>query len=300
LTDTSHRFGFVTIAGPPNAGKSTLLNKLIGQKVSIISRRPQTTRHRILGIRTAEHSQLVFVDTPGIHDDEKKNLNRMINRTAVNSLSDVDLVIFMIDYKGWDSRLEKVLKKVSERSVPILLAINKIDKLKDKSRLLPLIQKSSELHHFVDIVPISAINMAGVTDFVEVLLKYIPEGPPGFPADQISDRSDRFLVSELVREQTFQLLGNELPYESAVEVTEFDRNDPEFWTLDMIIWVEKASQKSIVIGKGGQQLKLIGQRARIAIEKQFGVRVRLNLWVKERKGWADNTNMLRSLGYVED
>lgn len=242
----------------------------------------------------------MFVDTPGIHDDEKKNLNRMINRTAVNSLSDVDLVIFMIDYKGWDSRLEKVLKKVSERSVPILLAINKIDKLKDKSRLLPLIQKSSELHRFVDIVPISAINMAGVTDFVEVLLKYIPEGPPGFPADQISDRSDRFLVSELVREQTFQLLGNELPYESAVEVTEFDRNDPEFWTLDMIIWVEKASQKSIVIGKGGQQLKLIGQRARIAIEKQFGVRVRLNLWVKERKGWADNTNMLRSLGYVED
>jgi len=142
--------------------------------------------------------------------------------------------------------------------------------------------------------------MSGVTDFVEILLKYVPAGPPGFPADQISDRSDRFLVSELVREQTFLLLGNELPYESAVEVTEFDRNDPEFWTLDMTIWVEKASQKSIVIGKGGQQLKLIGQRARIEIEKQFGVRVRLNLWVKERKGWADNTNMLRSLGYVED
>ncbi len=300
MTDSSHRFGFITIAGPPNAGKSTLLNRLIGQKVSIISRRPQTTRHRILGIRTAENSQLVFVDTPGIHDDGKKNLNRMINRTAINSLSDVDLVVFMIDYKGWNNPLEKVLRKVSERNVPILLAINKIDSLKDKSRLLPLIQRSSELHQFVDIVPISALKMAEVDEFIDVLLKYIPEGPPGFPAEQISDRSDRFLVSELVREQTFLLLGNELPYESAVEVTQFNRSDPEFWTLDMIIWVEKASQKSIVIGKGGQQLKLIGQRARIAIEKQFGVRVRLNLWVKERKGWADNTNMLRSLGYVED
>ena len=300
MNEVSHRFGFITIAGPPNAGKSTLLNKLVGQKISIISRRPQTTRRRILGIRTVENSQLVFVDTPGIHDDEKKNLNRMINRTAVNSLSDVDLVIFMIDYKGWNRRLQKTLKTVCERDMPVLLAINKIDSLKDKSRLLPLIQESSEIHQFVDIVPISAINMSGVTDFVEILLKYVPAGPPGFPADQISDRSDRFLVSELVREQTFLLLGNELPYESAVEVTEFDRNDPEFWTLDMTIWVEKASQKSIVIGKGGQQLKLIGQRARIEIEKQFGVRVRLNLWVKERKGWADNTNMLRSLGYVED
>ncbi len=298
--EPSHQFGFVTLAGPPNAGKSTLLNKLVGQKVSIISRRPQTTRHRILGIRTTENSQLVFVDTPGIHSDEKKNLNKMINRTAINSLSDVDLIIFMIDYKGWSETLERTLRKVTEREVPIVLAINKIDALKDKSKLLPLIQKSSSLHPFVDIVPISALTMKDTEAFVEVLLKHIPLGPPGFPADQISDRGDRFLISELVREQTFQLLGNELPYESAVEVTGFDRDDPDFWVLDMIIWVEKSSQKSIVIGKGGQQLKLIGQRARHAIENEFGVRTRLNLWVKERKGWADNTNMLRSLGYVEE
>ncbi|MBX2867156.1 MAG: GTPase Era [Acidiferrobacterales bacterium] len=298
--ESRHQFGFITLAGPPNAGKSTLLNKLVGQKISIISRRPQTTRHRILGIRTAEDSQLVFVDTPGIHNDEKKNLNKMINRTAINSLSDVDLIVFMIDYKGWTELLERTLKKVTERAVPILLVINKIDALKDKTQLLPLIQKSSRLHAFVDIVPISALTMKDVESFVDVLLKHIPIGPPGFPADQVSDRGDRFLISELVREQTFLLLGNELPYESAVEVTGFDRSDSEFWILDMIIWVEKSSQKSIVIGKGGQQLKLIGQRARYAIEKEFGVRARLNLWVKERKGWADNTNMLRSLGYVEE
>ncbi len=224
----------------------------------------------------------------------------MINRTAINSLSDVDLIVFMIDYKGWTELLERTLKKVTERAVPILLVINKIDALKDKTQLLPLIQKSSRLHAFVDIVPISALTMKDVESFVDVLLKHIPIGPPGFPADQVSDRGDRFLISELVREQTFLLLGNELPYESAVEVTGFDRSDSEFWILDMIIWVEKSSQKSIVIGKGGQQLKLIGQRARYAIEKEFGVRARLNLWVKERKGWADNTNMLRSLGYVEE
>ena len=295
-----HRFGFITLAGPPNAGKSTLINKLVGSKISIVSRRPQTTRHRILGVRTEPHAQLVFVDTPGLHTDEKKNLNKLINRTAINSLTDVDLVIFMIDHRGWTPVLKGALKQVIDRRVPILLVINKIDTLKDKKKLLPLIDESSKLHSFVEVVPLSALKMDETDWFVDILVKHLPENSPGFPAEQISDRGDRFMISELVREQTFQLLGNELPYESAVEVTRFDRDDPEFWEIDATIWVEKDSQKSIVIGKGGQQLKMIGQLARRQIEKEFDIRVRLNLWVKRRKGWADNTNMLRSLGYAEE
>lgn len=296
----SHRFGFVTLAGPPNAGKSTLINQLIGQKISIVSRRPQTTRHRVLGIKTMDHAQVVFVDTPGLHHDEKKNLNRMINRTAINSLSDVDLIIFMIDHRGWTPSVTRSLKQVIDRQCPVLLVINKIDTLRDKTRLLPLIQESSQLHDFVEIVPLSALTLKDTASFTDTIVKYLPEGPAGFPEDQISDRSERFLASELVREQTFLQLGEELPYESAVEVTRFDQQDPDFWNIDMIIWVERPTQKSIVIGKGGQQLKLIGQRARVAMEREFDVRIHLNLWVKERKGWADNKSMLHSLGYAEE
>jgi len=295
-----HRFGFVTLAGPPNAGKSTLMNHLLGQKISIVSRRPQTTRHRVLGIKTMDHAQVVFVDTPGLHHDEKKNLNRMINRTAINSLSDVDLIVFMIDHRGWSAPVIRSLKQVINRQCPVLLVINKIDTLRDKTKLLPLIKESSELHDFVEIVPLSALNLDQNDSFIDTLIKYLPEGPPGFPKDQISDRSERFLASELVREQTYLQLGKELPYESAVEVTRFDQQDPDFWNIDMIIWVERSTQKSIVIGKGGQQLKLIGQRARVAMERAFDVRIHLNLWVKERKGWADNTSMLHSLGYSEE
>ena len=295
-----HRFGFITLAGPPNVGKSTLINKLVGTKVSIVSRRPQTTRHRILGIRTLGHAQLVFVDTPGLHDDERKNLNRMINRTAINSLADIDLVLFLIDHRGWNRSQVSALKKVQERGAPIMLVINKIDTLKDKGKLLPLIEQSSKLHEFIEIVPLSALRMQDVGGFLNLLVKHLPEGPVGFPEGQLSGQGDRFMASELVREQTFRLLGKELPYESAVEVIRFDDKDPDFWIIDMTIWVEKAGQKSIVIGKGGAQLKTIGERSRQQMEKIFDTRIRLNLWVKQRKGWADNALMLRTLGYAEE
>ena len=298
--DDTHRFGFVTIAGPPNAGKSTLINRLVGHKISITSRRPQTTRHRILGIRTRPDAQVVFVDTPGLHHDVGKRLNKMINRTAINSLSGIDLVVFMIDHRGWTPSIVNAFQHVRERNVPILLVINKIDELKDKTKLLPLIKESSELFDFVEIIPLSAKKMVDENVFLDTLISHLPEGPAGFPADQVSDRSDRFIASELVREQTFQLLGNELPYESAVEVTRFDQEDPHYWKIDMIIWVDKPSQKSIVIGKQGVRLKTIGTRARVEMEKLFNVRIYLNLWVKHRKGWADNARIVNSLGYGEE
>jgi len=295
-----HRFGFVTVAGPPNAGKSTLINRLVGQKISITSRRPQTTRHRILGIKTLTKAQIVFVDTPGLHHDESKRLNKMINRTAINSLSEVDLIVFMIDHRGWSPATVKSFQQIRNRDVPVVLVINKIDTLKDKSRLLPLIKESSEIYDFVEIVPLSAKKFENKDEFINTLISHLPEGPPGFPADQISDRSERFIASELVREQTFHTLGEELPYESAVEVTRFDQEDSDFWKIDMTIWVDKPSQKSIVIGKQGVRLKTIGTRARMEMEKIFGVRIYLNLWVKHRKGWADNAAMVKSLGYGEE
>ena len=296
----SHRFGFITVSGPPNTGKSTLVNRLTGCKVSIVSRRPQTTRHRIMGIRTLPGAQIVFVDTPGLHFGQQKSLNRQINRTARASLEGVDLVLFMIDHRGWTPDLKKALRVVAGPQVPVVLLINKIDTLRDKPRLLPLIRESSSLHDFRAIIPLSALKDDLDNILLPDLVRQLPEGAAGFPAEQVSDRGPGFRAAELVREQTFLLLGDELPYESAVEVTRFDRADPEYWTLEMIIWVEREGQKGIVIGKDGQVLKTIGQRARKAMENQFGVRVRLDLWVKQRQGWGDSLSMLRSLGYTDE
>ena len=295
-----HRFGVVALAGPPNAGKSTLLNGIIGEKISIMSRRPQTTRHRILGIKTLANAQLVFVDTPGLHRDQPRGLNRAINRTALSSLSEADLIIFMIDFRGWTADLEALFSRVADKNTPVILVINKIDRLRDRKRLLPLIEQSARIHPFREIIPFSARKLTGLDKFLACLIAALPEGAPGFPADQHTDRSERFFASELVREQTFRLLGRELPYASAVEVTKFEYNDDRLLIVEVIIWVEKDSQKPIVIGHGGRQLKAIGEKARKEMERAFAVRVHLDLWVKVRKNWADNATMLRLLGYLED
>ncbi|MGI9311750.1 MAG: GTPase Era [bacterium] len=298
-----HRFGVVALSGPPNAGKSTLLNRIVGEKVSITSRRAQTTRHRILGIKTLPRAQLVLVDTPGLNRDRPKRLNRATHRTALRSLADVDLILFMIDIRGWTPELERLFAQVAQQgaATPIVLAINKIDRLSDRRRLLPLIKRSAEIHPFAEIMPLSALKMkAGeVDEFLAVIIKHLPPGPPGFPADQRSDRSQRFLASELVREQTCKLLGNELPHASAVEVTRFEY-DGDLLRVVAVIWVERASQKPIVIGQGGRQLKAIGERARKQMERMFGAQVYLDLWVKVRKNWSDNAAMLRAFGYLED
>ncbi len=294
-----HRFGTIALAGPPNVGKSTLLNRIIGKKISIISRRPQTTRHRILGIKTMQNAQLVFIDTPGLHQNQLKGLNRVINNVALSSISDVDLTVFLIDIRGWVDDHEKLFSRVADKNTPTMLVINKIDLLRDRKLLLPLMKQSEHIHAFTEIMPLSTLKQENMDDFLKVLYHAMPEGPAGFPADQYTTRSESFLASELVREQTFHLLGQELPYASAVEVTKFEYKNANLLSIAATIWVEKASQKAIIIGSGGQQLKKVGQNARKQMERTFNTRVYLELWVKVRKGWADNEKMLRSLGYME-
>lgn len=294
------RFGYVALIGPPNAGKSTLLNRIIGRKITITSRKPQTTRHRILGVKTLDDAQIVFVDTPGIHDDERKTLNRVINKTAVNSMMGVDLVLLMIDARGWGEAEQWVLQLVAERGVPVFLVINKVDRLRDKAALLPLIDESRKRYDFRQIVPVSARKGDNVDHLLALVSKAMPEGGLGFPPEQITDRSQRFLAAELVREQLFGVLGQELPYATAVEMNDFGLNDKGVLVMDMTIWVEKPGQKAIVIGKQGETLKRIGQRARKQMERLFGAKVYLSLWVKVRKGWADNASVLKSLGYIEE
>lgn len=301
-----YKFGYVTIIGKPNVGKSTLMNRIIGQKISITSHRPQTTRHRILGIHTDEQKQVVFVDTPGIHSVAKKSnrrtINRVINKTAITSIDGVDVVCLMIPASGWADADRHVLTALKGCSTPVVLVINKLDKLKSVNDLLPLISESSELYPFADIVPISALGRGSndnVDHLLDVLTKHLPVAPPGFDEDQITDRSFRFLVSELVREQLFRRLGDELPYATAVEVTEFELEEGRA-LINCDIWVEKDSHKAMVIGKKGEALKQIGTSARLNCERLLERKVFLELFVKVRSGWSDNARDLYSLGYDED
>lgn len=299
------KFGFVTIIGKPNVGKSTLMNKIIGQKISITSHRAQTTRHRILGIHTDDHKQVVFVDTPGIHSVAKKSnrktINKVINKTAISSIDGVDAVCLMIAASGWTEADKLVLNALQGTSMPVILVINKLDRLKSVNDVLPLIAQSAELHDFADIVPISAIGK-GTDDNVDrlmlVLEKYLPEAPAGFDEDQITDRSFRFMVSELVREQLFRRLGDELPYATAVEISVFEMTEGKA-QIGADIWVEKDSHKAMVIGKKGEALKQIGIGARRGCELLLERKVFLELFVKVRSGWSDNARDLYSLGYDE-
>ncbi len=282
MTD-NHKFGFAALIGPPNAGKSTLLNQIVGQKISIISRRPQTTWHRILGITTAPDYQIAFVDTPGLHGNQHKNLNRQINRVAISSLSDVDIILFMIDHRGWNQELIRIFDPVKSRNIPVILIINKIDRLKDKSRLLPIMRESGQIHDFREIIPLSALRLDDRDGFLALVAGHLSDGPPGFPEDQVTDRSDRFIAAELVREQIFMKLREELPYEITTEVVRFEVNERGILYIDAVVRVGKNSQKSIIIGKNGNQLKQIGADARFQIEKKFSRRVFLNLWVRVKK-----------------
>lgn len=293
------RTGFVTLLGRPNVGKSTLLNRLVGQKVSITSPRPQTTRHRILGIRTDAASQVVFVDTPGLHHAQQRVMGQAMHRAAVGSLEGVDLVLLLIGASGWTEGDEFALRQLRNQACPVILVINKIDRVKDKARLLPLLQRSSEKYPFVEIVPVSAQKGDNLDALEHAILRHLPEGAPGFPADQITDRGDRFTAAEFIREQLFRRLQQEIPYSLAVEIQQWQRT-PALLRVEAVIWVEKAGQKAIVIGKDGAGLKAIGQRARLEMERRFGCKVYLGLWVKVRAGWADNVTALRALGYLEE
>lgn len=299
MPETTMRCGLVTLAGRPNVGKSTLLNRLVGQKISITSARAQTTRHRLLGIKTSKQAQVVYVDTPGLHTATKGMMNRHLNRVAGASLQGVDCIVLLIAASGWTKEDEYPLQQVAKQGIPVILAMNKIDQLRNRDQLLPLIERSRGKMEFTEIVPISARTGTNVDELEKAILKYLPQQPLLYPRDQISDRGERFLAAELIREQIFRGFQQEIPYATAVSIEQFKRVKKTLH-IEAVIWVEKEGQKPILIGKDGQRLKSVGSRARLAMQKLFGGKVHLNLWVKVREGWSDSERTLRSLGYTDE
>jgi GTP-binding protein Era len=296
---TDYHAGYVAIVGRPNVGKSTLMNHLIGQKISITSAKPQTTRHRVLGIDTGEGYQAVYVDTPGLHLGAKKAMNRYLNRAAAGSLEGVDLVLFVIEAGRWTAEDDMVLSRLADVNVPVVLVVNKVDKFADKTALLPLLAELAKKRNFAEVVPVSALKDSNLPSLRKQVPRYLPEGEAIFEEDQLTDRSQRFLAAEIVREKLMRNLGEELPYALTVEIEQF-KEEGGVYDIAAVIWVERDGQKKIVIGKGGSVLKLVGQQAREDMEKLFQYRVFLRLWVKVKEGWSDDERALRSLGYTDE
>ncbi|KTD16402.1 GTPase Era [Legionella jordanis] len=288
--------GYIALVGRPNVGKSTLLNRILHQKLSITSTKPQTTRHSILGIQTLGDYQYVYVDTPGIHQGSKKVMNRMMNKTAKSVLRDVDVIAFIVDGTHWTDEDDYVLRLIKQAHIPCLLLINKVDKISDKSQLLPWIEKISQMHQFAAVIPISAKTGAQVDHLEEELKKYLPEGPHLFADDQFTDRPIRFLCAELLREKIFRLCGQELPYATTVEIESF-KDEGNLLRIHALILVEKDNHKRIIIGEKGQKLKEMATTARMDMEKLLGKKVFLQCWCKVKSGWADDERLLKQLGY---
>lgn len=296
--DNAFRAGFVALVGRPNVGKSTLVNRLVGEKIAIVSRKPQTTRHRILGVRHLPAAQIIYVDTPGLHGRGAKEMNRYLNRAAADALADVDAVIFVVDALHWTDDDALALAKAKSSGAPLILAVNKVDQISDKSKLLPHLTELAKKADFAEIIPLSARRGTNLADLEAAVLARLPESPQLFPDEQITDRSDRFRAAELVREQLMRYLGQELPYAVTVQIESMELEE-RLVRVAGLIWVERPGQKAIVIGKNGQLLKQIGQSAREEMERLFGRKVYLQLWVKVREGWSDDQQALRSLGYEE-
>lgn len=300
MTKSNPHCGLVAIVGRPNVGKSTLLNALLGQKVSITSRKPQTTRHRILGILTEDEYQAVLVDTPGLHTEEKRAINRLMNRAASSSISEVELIVFLVEGTHWQTDDELVLKKIKQSGVPCILAINKVDNVQDKEALLPHLQKISAMHEFREVVPISASKGDNVDKIKQLCFDALPESDFWFPEDYITDRSSRFMASEIIREKLMRFTGDELPYSTTVEIEQFKQDDKGILHINALVLVERNSQKRMIIGNKGEKMKTIGQEARRDMQALFGQQVFLETWVKVKAGWADDERALRSLGYGDD
>jgi len=290
--------GYVALIGRPNVGKSTLLNHLLGHKLSIVSSKPQTTRHRILGIKTTDEAQILYLDTPGIHRSASRALNRYLNKTASSALTGVDVVVWLIDGKGIRGDDHVVLEKLGGMDLPVILAINKIDKIKDKKHLLPLISQVSEQYPFAEIVPISALAGTNTEILEQAIIAHLPEGTPVYPEDQLSDKPERFFAAEIIREKLLSYLGDEVPHRLTVEIEQF-KEEEGMTHIYAVIWVEREGQKRIVIGRKGELLKKVGQQARLDLEAFLGQRVYLNLWVKIKKGWSDDERLLQRLGYAD-
>ncbi|PTY38917.1 GTPase Era [Saccharospirillum sp. MSK14-1] len=293
------RCGYVAIVGRPNVGKSTLMNHILGQKVSITSRKPQTTRHQVLGIHTEGDTQLVFVDTPGMHRQEERAINRHMNRAADSALADVDAVVLVVDRTVWTDEDQWVLDKLKRVKAPVILVINKVDQLDDKNALLPHIQTLSQSFEFDEVVPLSALRGQNLDALTQTLAERLPVSEFFYPEDQITDRSERFMAAELIREKLMRQLGAELPYSMAVEIEQF-KHDGSILHIHGLILVERPGQKKIVIGDKGARIKKVGHDARLDMEQLFDAKVMLNLWVKVKGGWADDDRALKSLGYLED
>ena len=293
---TDKRCGVIAILGRPNVGKSTLLNHLLGQKLSITSRKPQTTRNQVLGVRTDGHLQFIFVDTPGLHLGQSKAINQAMNKAASSALNGVDLILFLCDRAKWTEEDEFVMSLIAQQSSPAALVVNKVDLIQDQSTLLPFIEGLSSRFEFDAVLPVSALRSRGLDELVKYLERHVPEGPHLFPEDQITDRSQRFLAAELVREKIIRQLGDELPYAAAVEIESFAEDDRGVLHIHALILVERDGQKKILIGESGDRLKSIGTSARKDMERAFDSKVMLKLWVKVKSGWSDDARALKTLG----
>ncbi len=300
MTNTSDfRCGYVAIIGRPNVGKSTLLNYILGQKLCITSRKPQTTRHQILGIKTTPTAQAIYVDTPGVHKDSPRAMNRYMNRTAHSIIDDVSVVLFIVEAGVWSDKDEWVLEKVKTTKNPVILVINKVDQLDDKAKLLPFMQKLSQLHTFKSIIPVSALKGKYIEDLETEVESLLDVSEPIFPEDQFTDRSMKFFAAEIIREKLMRQLGQELPYDLTVMIEKFEEVDDKI-NINAVILVERKNQKLIIIGNQGQRLKKVGTQARIDMEKMFDCKVFIEIWVKVKSGWADDELMLKSLGYTDE
>jgi len=298
MTELAQRCGYVAIVGRPNVGKSTLLNKILDMKLSITSRKPQTTRHQILGVKTVDNIQTIYVDTPGIHQRRGTAINKYMNRAATSVLNDVDIILFVVQVKSWTEEDQAIIEKLKNVDCPVLLVVNKMDKLPSKDELLPLMSKLSSYYNFAEVIPVSAMNGMNVDVLEQKVTALLPENTHIYPDDQVTDRSMRFLSSEIIREKLIRELGQELPYTSTVDIDKYSE-DPDMVRIHATIYVESAGQKAIIIGKKGARLKSIGTAARQDISKMVGSKVYINLWVKVREGWSNDERSLRGLGYGE-
>jgi len=301
-TGTPHRSGSIAVIGRPNVGKSTLTNALVGAKVSIVSNRPQTTRHRLLGIATFPEGQIALVDTPGLHKQEGKfsasAMSKVMNRAARGAIEDVDAALMVIEAGRWDEADTLAYNVLSDSGIPVMLVVNKVDQIKLKAELLPFLGRITQDRIFASVHLISALKRNGLEQLVKDMLALLPEAPPMFGEDEITDRSQRFMAGELLREQLMRQLGNELPYATTVEIERFAEEEG-LLRIGAVIWVERESQKSIVIGKGGARLKEIGSKARLQMERMFDGKVFLETWVRVREGWSGDAAALKAFGYNE-
>ena len=305
MSEPAFRAGTVAVIGRPNVGKSTLVNALVGAKVSITSNRPQTTRHRLLGIATFPHGQLLLVDTPGLHREQSRHggkaMHRAMNRAARGALEGVDAAMLVIEAGRWDDGDTLAYDALREAKVPVVLVVNQVDRTKDKAKLLPFLAEVSKDRDFASVHPVSALKRKGLEPLVESVLKLLPEQPALYAEDEITDKSQRFLAGELLREQLMRQLGAELPYATTVEIERFEEEPSEktgvMYRIGAVIWVERESQKAIVIGKAGARLKEISTKARLSMEALFGCKVFLETWVRVREGWSDDEAALKAFGY---